>query len=69
MNKLTTATYLSYQDKINQGSFYTPSQLVNYTWELITPFLTKNTTILDTSAGKGSFFWSEKWKSSSNGDR
>jgi hypothetical protein len=53
---LITANHLSYQQKINNGSFYTPPELVNYVWELIAPFLTKNTAILDTSAGKGSFF-------------
>ena len=53
---LTSANHLNYQEKINNGSFYTPPELVNYVWELITPFLTKNTVILDTSAGKGSFF-------------
>ena len=59
---LTTANHLNYQQKINNGSFYTPPELVNYVWELITPFLNKNTAILDTSAGKGSFFlnWENK---------
>lgn len=56
MNNLITAAHLTYQAKINNGSFYTPSQLVNHVWELITPYLIKNTVILDTSAGKGSFF-------------
>lgn len=56
MVELTTANHLTYQAKINNGSFYTPPELVNYVWELITPFLAKNTAILDTSAGKGSFF-------------
>ena len=60
MENLTTANHLSYQAKINNGSFYTPSQLVNYVWEFITPFLNKNTIILDTSAGKGSFFLNRK---------
>ena len=40
MNNLTTANHLTYQAKINNGSFYTPPELVNYVWELITPFLT-----------------------------
>ncbi|MCE8168402.1 MAG: N-6 DNA methylase [Candidatus Moeniiplasma glomeromycotorum] len=53
---INTANHLTYQAKINNGSFYTPSQLVNHVWEFITPFLTKNTVILDTSAGKGGFF-------------
>lgn len=53
---LTTANHLNYQQKINNGSFYTPPELVNYVWELIAPFRNKNTIILDTSAGKGSFF-------------
>src|SRR5436190_18966 len=52
----TAANHLNYQAKINNGVFYTPSQLVNYVWELIAPFLAKNTAVLDTSAGKGSFF-------------
>ena len=59
---LTTANHLNYQQKINNGSFYTPPELVNHVWELINPFLTKNTVILDTSAGKGSFFISRKEK-------
>ena len=50
------ANHLTYQAKINNGSFYTPPELVNYVWEFIGSFLTKNTVILDTSAGKGSFF-------------
>ncbi|MCE8163987.1 MAG: N-6 DNA methylase [Candidatus Moeniiplasma glomeromycotorum] len=53
---INTANHLTYQAKINNGSFYTPSQLVNHVWEFIVPFLTKNIVILDTSAGKGSFF-------------
>lgn len=57
---LTTANHLNYQQKINNGSFYTPLDLVNYVWEFINPFLEKNTTILDTSAGKGSFFVNRK---------
>lgn len=55
-NMLTTANHLNYQQKINSGSFYTPPELVNHVWKLIAPFRTKNTVILDTSAGKGSFF-------------
>lgn len=53
---LTTANHLNYQQKINNGSFYTPLELVNYVWEFITPRLIKNIVVLDTSAGKGSFF-------------
>ena len=56
MESLLVASHLNYQQKINNGSFYTPPELVNHIWELINPFLTKNTIILDTSAGKGSFF-------------
>ena len=58
-----TANHLNYQQKINNGSFYTPSQLVNYAWEFISSLLTKNTVILDTSAGKGSFFLNRENKS------
>jgi len=56
----SSANHLTYQAKINQGSFYTPFELVNYVWEFITPFLTKNSVVLDTSAGKGSFFLNRK---------
>jgi hypothetical protein len=59
---LLTANHLNYQQKINNGSFYTPSELVNCVWKFIDPFLTKNTTILDTSAGKGNFFLIQKNK-------
>jgi len=57
-----SANHLTYQAKINSGSFYTPSQLVNYVWKFINPFLTKNTTVLDTSSGKGNFFINQKNK-------
>ena len=46
MKELTTANHLTYQAKINNGSFYTPYQLVSHVWKLITPLLTKNTAIL-----------------------
>ena len=62
MKELTTANHLNYQQKINNGSFYTPPEFVNHVWELINPFRIKNTAILDTSAGKGSFFTSRKEK-------
>lgn len=62
MSNLTTASHLTYQAKINNGSFYTPSQLVDYVWEFITPFLVRNSAILDTSAGKGSFFLNRESK-------
>ena len=52
----TKASHLNYSDKINNGSFYTPPRFVDYVWELINPFLDQNSIVLDTSAGKGSFF-------------
>jgi hypothetical protein len=63
MKNIAEANHLTYQAKVNNGSFYTPPELVNYVWELITPFLSKNTAILDTSAGKGSFFLNKGNKS------
>lgn len=59
---LLTANHLTYQAKINNGSFYTPPELVNYVWNFIAPFLTKNAVVLDTSAGKGSFFFNKEKK-------
>lgn len=56
MESLLVASHLNYQQKINNGSFYTLPELVNHVWDLISPFLAKNAAILDTSAGKGSFF-------------
>ncbi|CAJ0749082.1 13657_t:CDS:2 [Entrophospora sp. SA101] len=43
---LTTANHLSYQQKINNGSFYTPPELVNYVWELVNPLRTRPKTLL-----------------------
>ena len=60
MKEIAVANHLTYPAKINNGSFYTPPQLVNYVWELITPFLTEKAVILDTSAGKGSFFLNQE---------
>ncbi|CAJ0629637.1 359_t:CDS:2 [Entrophospora sp. SA101] len=44
---LTTANHLSYQQKINNGSFYTPPELVNYVWELVNPLRTRPKTLAE----------------------
>jgi len=48
--------HLKYQDKINLGAFYTPSEYVNIVWEMIKPFLNDKSIVLDSSCGYGNFF-------------
>jgi hypothetical protein len=59
---IINSNHLNYQEKINNGSFYTPQKFVNHVWELIDPFISKSTAILDTSAGKGNFFINKEKK-------
>lgn len=48
--------HLQHNEKINLGAFYTPLQYVQIVWNLVTPFLTKNSVVLDSSCGYGNFF-------------
>ena len=48
--------HLQHNEKINLGAFYTPLQYVQIVWSLISPFLTKNSVVLDSSCGYGNFF-------------
>jgi len=43
--------HLNYSDRINLGAFYTPSEYVKIAWNLIRPFLTKDSVVLDSSCG------------------
>ena len=48
--------HLKHQDKINLGAFYTPFEYVQIAWDLIKPFLTKESVVFDSSCGYGNFF-------------
>ncbi len=48
--------HLKYKDKINLGAFYTPTEYVQIVWNLIKPFLHKDSVVLDSSCGYGNFF-------------
>ncbi|MFN5351801.1 MAG: SAM-dependent methyltransferase [Alphaproteobacteria bacterium] len=51
--------HLQYKDKINLGAFYTPPEYVEIAWNLIKPFLSKESIVLDSSCGYGNFFMSD----------
>ena len=53
-------THLKYKERVNLGSYYTPPKLVDLVWQMIEPVLTKNSVILDSSCGYGSFFVDKK---------
>lgn len=47
--------HLGYKDRVNLGSYYTPSDFVELGWELIKPHIDSKTTIIDTACGYGAF--------------
>jgi hypothetical protein len=51
----TNANHLSYEDKTNLGSFYTPKHIVDKTYKMLNKFCPSGT-ILDPSCGGGAFF-------------
>ena len=42
-------------DKINLGSYYTPTTIVDIAWQMLNPPIDKQATILDTTCGYGNF--------------
>ncbi len=47
--------HLDFKDRVNLGSYYTPSNFVKLAWDMITPYIDSDTTIIDTACGYGDF--------------
>lgn len=47
--------HLGYKDRVNLGSYYTPSNYVNLVWKMLSPSLVPETTIIDSACGYGNF--------------
>ena len=48
-------THLAYKHRVNLGSYYTPSEIVDTAWEMIAPYVNSQTTIIDSACGYGDF--------------
>ena len=48
-------THLAYENRVNLGSYYTPSEIVDTAWEMIAPYVNSQTTIIDSACGYGDF--------------
>ena len=47
--------HLAYDSRVNLGSYYTPTEIVNVAWETIAPYVYSQTTVIDTACGYGDF--------------
>lgn len=47
--------HLEYKDRVNLGSYYTPSKFVKIAWEFIESYVDSQTTIIDSACGYGDF--------------
>ena len=47
--------HLAYESRVNLGSYYTPSEIVNTAWEIIAPYVNSQTTVIDSACGYGDF--------------
>ena len=47
--------HLEYKDRVNLGSYYTPPSIVDIAWDMIAPYITSDTTVLDSAFGYGDF--------------
>ena len=47
--------HLAYESRVNLGSYYTPPEIVERAWQLITPYVHSETTIIDSACGYGDF--------------
>ena len=47
--------HLAYENSVNLGSYYTPTEIVNVAWEIIAPYVHSQTTVIDTACGYGDF--------------
>ncbi len=47
--------HLGYKNRVNLGSYYTPSEIVRTAWEMLAPYVNPQTTIIDSACGYGDF--------------
>ena len=47
--------HLAYESRVNLGSYYTPTEIVNVAWEMIAPYIHSQTTVIDSACGYGDF--------------
>ena len=48
-------THLGYDSRVNLGSYYTPTEIVDIAWEIIAPHVRSQTVVIDTACGYGDF--------------
>ena len=47
--------HLAYENRVNLGSYYTPTEIVDIAWEMIAPYVHSQTTVIDSACGYGDF--------------
>ena len=47
--------HLAYESRVNLGSYYTPTEIVDRAWEMIAPYVHSQTTVVDSACGYGDF--------------
>jgi len=47
--------HLEYKDRVNLGSYYTPTTFVERAWEFIVPYIDSQITVIDSACGYGDF--------------
>ena len=47
--------HLAYESRVNLGSYYTPTDIVDIAWEMIAPYVHSQTIIIDSACGYGDF--------------
>ena len=47
--------HLAYESRVNLGSYYTPTEIVDVAWEMIAPYLHSQTAVIDSACGYGDF--------------
>ena len=47
--------HLAYKSRVNLGSYYTPTEVVDVAWEMIAPYIHSQTTVIDSACGYGDF--------------
>lgn len=48
-------THLRYEDRVNQGSYYTPPHIVQAALDLVNPYIESNSVVFDSACGYGDF--------------
>jgi len=48
-------THLRYEDRVNQGSYYTPTHIVQAALDLVSPYIESNSVVFDSACGYGDF--------------